>query len=92
MPCRRAEGAQQDKRRRLDLINGLRVIHWPVGLVRVVKGNASIAELVHGLSAERLAGVRRIFLAVVLAYPIHDRRDAHKRTFRVGPCLVRREV
>lgn len=87
-----AKGAQQSQRSRFDLIDRLRTIHRAVWLVRVVQRNPGIAELVHRLTADSLARVRRIFLAVVFPHPIHDWRNAHKRVLCSGPRRARREV
>lgn len=72
------------------MIDGLRTVHRTVGFVRVVERHARVAELVHGLAAECLAGVRCVLPAVVLACPSHDRRDAHERVFCRCPWLARR--
>ena len=77
-PTRCPECAQKCQRPRLNLVDSLRAVCGAGRLIRVYNDQSGVAELVHGLSPDRLAGVRLVGLAIVLGEKLHHGSYAHQ--------------
>jgi hypothetical protein len=87
-PSRLAIGFEQRERVGRYLIDRARAVHRAGWVVGIVERDACQNELVHSLASDGFAGVGLVFLAIVQANPVHNRRDADERRARPLPLHV----
>src|SRR5208282_4317220 len=76
---------QQCERRRLNLIDRLSAVGWPVWVVWVAEQQSSLYKKLYGIVSNCFAGVRCVANSISFSDEINDRRDAAQGCLCIFP-------